>query len=187
MGNKSSSNTTVSNDKTPVQPKVQTPSYSEFYLSPTIESVILDFPSRDAFLEKYMIASTQLRHDSWGPKPPTFPLAQIPVGIHPVEWQRARVVEVAKKYIGLPYKHHHVPTWYGPEGQGIDCSNFTSWIYNYGLGIRFTSHCQKQAESDRAPGRKLKEGEKLEPGDLLFIEKKRQKCHFTCCDLYWRQ
>ena len=46
------------------------------------------------------------------------------------------------------------------------CSNFTSWVYNYGLGNKFSSGLQTQSES---AGRKLLVDEKFEKGDLLFI------------------
>ena len=93
-------------------------------------------------------------------------------------WKRARVVAVAKKYIGLPYRHHHIPDWepsgdVAPEekGRGLDCSNFSAWVFNYGLGVKFTSDLQEQAKSKYAPGRVLANDEAFAPGDLLFIEK----------------
>lgn len=97
----------------------------------------------------------------WGPRATTYPSITAPPGVDPVKWKHDRVVAVAMKYIGLPYKHRHIPS----QG-GLDCSNFTSWVYNYGFGIKFTSDVHKQAEE---AGRKLKTSEKLEPGDLLFI------------------
>jgi cell wall-associated NlpC family hydrolase len=78
------------------------------------------------------------------------------------------------KYQGLPYRHHHIPGWNPPvslvgagnDGNGLDCSNFTSWVYDYGLGIKFTSDTTAQANG---PGRVLAPGEAFAPGDLLFI------------------
>jgi cell wall-associated NlpC family hydrolase len=85
---------------------------------------------------------------------------------------------VAKRYIGLPYRHHHIPGWDpSPEsnprspGRGLDCSNFTSWVYNYGLGIKFVSHIRRQSSGPEAPGRVLAKEEAFVPGDLLFIMK----------------
>jgi cell wall-associated NlpC family hydrolase len=49
---------------------------------------------------------------------------------------------------------------------GMDCSNFTAFVYNYALGIRFTSRVDRQAEE---VGRKLPKSEPLVPGDLIYI------------------
>jgi len=153
----------------PINTEQKAPPVFDFICPPTSDS---DFLERDEIFEKHM-KTTNEKYGSWGPHPPLFPPVKVPEGVDPVEWQRARVLEVAKRYIGLPYKHHHVPLWAGsPEGQGVDCSNYTSWAYNYALGIKITSHCQKQAESEDAKGRKLGLDEKLEPADLLFIEKR---------------
>jgi len=58
--------------------------------------------------------------------------------------------------IGLTYQHHHIPDWnppadwpwkevaYGRNSKGIDCSDFTSWTYNYGLGIKLPTNKQRQ-------------------------------------------
>lgn len=76
-------------------------------------------------------------------------------------WSRIRVVEAAKKFIGLPYGHHHIPLM-----GGIDCSNFTAFVYNYAFGIRFTSSVEKQSLE---VGRRLNDFEALMPGDLIFL------------------
>ena len=127
-----------------------------------------DFAQRDALADK---AGTGAGRDSWGPRAPTFPAAAAPAGCEPAAWKRDRSLAVAQHYIGLPYRHHHVPTWEGPDGKGLDCSNFTAWVYNYGLGVRFTGNVHKQAEGFGAPGRRLGPGEAFQPGDLLFILK----------------
>jgi cell wall-associated NlpC family hydrolase len=93
------------------------------------------------------------------------------------------VLAVAQKYIGLPYRHHPVPGW-APAGaadpkeagNGLDCSNFSAWVYNYGLGIKVTSEIGKQSQGAGAPGRLLAAGEAFEPGDLLFILKSDRTC-----------
>lgn len=97
----------------------------------------------------------------WGPRARAYPAVLTPKNVDAVQWKRDRVVAVAKKYIGLPYKHRHIPS----QG-GLDCSNFTAWVYNYGFGIHFSSAVQKQSQT---AGRKLLPDERLEPGDLLFI------------------
>src|SRR5262249_22285177 len=116
-------------------------------------------------------------NQGWGPKAAAFPKVAPPSGCDPVQWQRDRVVAVARKYLGLGYRHHHIPGW-SPSaalvgdagaGAGLDCSNFTAWVYNYGLGIRFTSEVGAQATGDQAPGRQLTADEAFAPGDLLFI------------------
>ena len=90
---------------------------------------------------------------SWGPKAATYPPVDVPAGYDAVAWKRARLAAVARRLIGLPYRHHHIPAYDPPgQGRGLDCSNFTSWVYNYGLGIRFTSAVAAQAPSRRSPG-----------------------------------
>ncbi len=110
----------------------------------------------------------------WGPHAFKYSAVVVPEGCDPIKWKRLRVIAVAKRFIGLPYRHHHVPNWESGngEGAGLDCSNFTSWVYNYGLGINFTSDILAQSDGPRAPGRKLENWESFEPGDLLFIKKK---------------
>lgn len=97
----------------------------------------------------------------WGPAAKTYPELKIPEGVKdPVAFQRERIVAVAKKYIDLPYMHKHIPA-----AGGLDCSNFTAWVYNYSMGIRFPSSITKQGEQ---AGRRLDPKEKLQLGDLLF-------------------
>jgi cell wall-associated NlpC family hydrolase len=113
----------------------------------------------------------------WGPRAATYPGVDAPAGCSAVEWKRARVVAIARQYLGLPYRHHHIPSWSPPAdlagstqaGPGLDSSNFTAWVYNFGLGLRFTSDVQQQAEGPLAPGRMLGSDEPLAPGDLLYI------------------
>jgi hypothetical protein len=126
------------------------------------QSVNSDFSYRDS-LPQY---SSSNYRDSWGPRPVRYPAPQIPSACDPVKWQQQRIIAVAEKYIGLPYKHHHVPEFDDGAGAGLDCSNFTSWVYNYGLGIKINSDITKQANT---AGRVLAPEEALQPGDLLFI------------------
>ncbi len=80
---------------------------------------------------------------------------------------------MARRYEGFSYRHHHIPGWSPPgEGAGLDCSNFTAWVYDYGLGIRFSSDIPRQADGLQAPGRCLNQGESFAVGDLLYIAKK---------------
>jgi len=38
----------------------------------------------------------------------------------------------------------------GHNGKGVDCSNFTGFVYNQGFGIRLNTDVRKQSEQDRA-------------------------------------
>ncbi len=144
-------------------------------------SVTADFAARDRLPQSDLPESRwyeQNWNNGWGPNRATLPAPTVPAGCDPVEWQRARVVAAARKYIGLPYRHHHIPGWNPPAsltgeeraGTGLDCSNFTAWVYDYALGLRFTSDVQDQADGPRAPGRRLAPDEPLQPGDLIFIQ-----------------
>lgn len=139
-----------------------------------LPSLTDDFANRDTLPESNTPPAKWYgnpRIGTWGPHPAQYPPVQAPAGCDPVEWQRARIIAVAKKYVGLPYKHHHIPAWSPEEGPGLDCSNFTSWVYNYGLGIKFNSNIHKQSDGPNAPGRVLGKDEKFVPGDLLYILK----------------
>lgn len=84
-------------------------------------------------------------NNGWGPSAATYPPPSSP---------SPDIITVARYYIGLPYRHHHIPNWDPPssltdkpdESKGLDCSNFTAWIYNYGYGIKFTSNIHQQSE-----------------------------------------
>jgi len=145
-----------------------------------VEALTADFAERDRLPESSTPQSDWHKigsSETWGPKAAHYPPVRIPAGADPIEWKRARIVAVAQHYLGLPYQHHHIPAWApgpgrdgGPPAAGLDCSNFTSWVYNYGLGIVFTSDVHLQADGPSAPGRRLTDDEALAPGDLLFIK-----------------
>ncbi len=131
-----------------------------------------DFPARDR------LPQTDVPPDrwygegmsSWGPAAAAYPGVGPPEGCDSAAWKRARILAVAGRYVGLRYRHHHIPAWDPPNGgPGLDCSNFAAWVYNYGLGIRFTSDVKEQAAGPLAPGRRLARGEPFAAGDLLFI------------------
>lgn len=143
-------------------------------------------------------------YGAWGPEPLRFPPPYdgFDFATADPQWMRERLLAVAQKYIGLPYQHHHIPDWdppqswpwkevaYGRNSKGIDCSDFTSWTYNYGLGIKITSDVHKQAaaQSASAPGgdgripiQTISDDKgyddlvaKLKTGDLLYIQKKSE-------------
>jgi cell wall-associated NlpC family hydrolase len=94
-----------------------------------------------------------------------------------------RVVAAARLFIGLSYRHHHIPlfnpstqlTGKPDEDMGLDCSNFTSFVYNFAGIQHFTSDVQKQAHGILAPGRLLDSSETLEPGDLVFFFNRKHR------------
>ncbi len=124
------------------------------------DSLIVDFLIRDSLPETSLPLENRPEWGEWGPWPNRFPSAEIPNGLDPVVWSRYRVEAVAKKYIGLPYRHRHIPSL-----GGLDCSNYTAWVYNYGLGIPIRSNIKIQSEE---AGRLLEKGEGFQKGDLLF-------------------
>jgi cell wall-associated NlpC family hydrolase len=101
------------------------------------------------------------RDAAWGP-----PAAQYPAPILPhiqagtdEAYRRERVIAVAARQIGLAYQHHHIPFWTPPpgwawtpveagsNGPGLDCSNFTSFVFNYALGIKLPTAVALQGEA----------------------------------------
>lgn len=148
----------------------------------------------------YNLSSYPSGDASWGPHVVQFPAVTIPAAAasDSIAWQQERILRVAEKYIGTNYQHHHDPDWYpasdpnwpwqqvslGHNSKGIDCSDFTSLIYNYGLGIKLTTAIEEQAATKTITG----PGgagtitaltitsqsyndliNKLAPGDLLYI------------------
>lgn len=136
----------------------------------------------------------------WGPSPRHYPALPDSATL-PTSWKRQRVLAVASKYIGLPYQHHHIPSWnpppdwpwkkvaYGRNSPGVDCSDFTSWVYNYGLGIKLKTGIKEQANLTEIPGpggnglihaRTITDDngyddlvKRLKTGDLLYIRNRK--------------
>ena len=136
-------------------------------LTPLIESTFSKSPTED-FVLRDSLPPTEVEKSNWssccgtyGPCARPYPKVIFPAGSPQVEWSRERVIAAAKKLIGLPYQHHHLP-----EMGGLDCSNFTSFVYNYAFGIRISSRVKRQANE---AGRLLAPRESLEPGDLLYL------------------
>jgi hypothetical protein len=142
--------------------------------------------------------------DAWGPQPNNYPPETIPLECDAKLWQQKRVLRVAQYVVSLNinYCHHHTPGWLAPDtaffrqkivndsgvcsnrGEnatnqwiGIDCSTYSSFIYNFGLGTHLTKDIKKQGCSLDSPGRVLnvsnltlsQKTEFFEPGDLLYI------------------
>ena len=98
---------------------------------------------------------------SWGPRPAIYPVFSKTPECSTSEWLHDRAILVAMNFVGLPYLHRHIPAM-----GGLDCSNFTAWVYNFGFGIKIDSNIQRQADS---AGHRLSLDEPLLPGDLLFF------------------
>lgn len=94
---------------------------------------------------------------AWGPDFVYFP-APTNVLTEDLSWQQLRIAASANVLRGqYPYAHHHMQVWDPPNsspwtnasvtpGFGIDCSDFTHWNYNYGLGVQFTTAVAAQGE-----------------------------------------
>src|SRR5262249_8434234 len=44
------------------------------------------------------------------------------------------------------------PTCAGRNGKGVDCSNFTGFVYNLGFGLRMSTQIHRQSEEHAAEG-----------------------------------
>lgn len=143
--------------------------------------------------------NTKRRFKSWGPSSKHY---EAPAGMtgKSSQWQRERIIATALKFTGYAYQHHHIPDWDPPADwpqnpklkepvpptKGIDCSNFTAFVYNLALGIKPTGDVQDQAALTAMPGpgekavtklRRIEKPESYESltstfktGDLLFIK-----------------
>lgn len=148
-------------------------------------------PFRDWYSHK-----VQKEWGAWGPPARHYP-ASSEISGKPVEWLRERAIAVALRFEGYGYQHHHVPDWNPPanwpwshtavghNGKGVDCSNFVSFVYNQGFGIKPNSDVHKlsQEHAMAGPGGgqhrvehiarpdTYEEWQKiLKTGDLLFIK-----------------
>ena len=121
-------------------------------------------------------------------------------GCDATTWKQERILSTALHYVndggnpqGLQYRHHHIPDWdpptstitaageksdeqdgqspdtWGP-GRGLDCSNFTAWVYNFGLGIKFGGSVVKQYAGTAGPmGQRIPAQGPFQLGDLLYL------------------
>ncbi len=141
--------------------------------------------------------SAEVRHKygPWGPVARQYPACP-EINRRSIEWLQDRVIYTASRWIGTPYQHHHIPDWNPPQGwpwkkvaygrnsRGVDCSNFSSFYYNYALGIKLDTGIQTQGNRTtvRGPGGRgvltLQKIERqpyeqlvrtLQPADLLYI------------------
>ena len=107
------------------------------------------------------------------------------------------MIAVALRFQGYDYQHHHIPDWNPPSdwpwkeiksghnGKGVDCSNFTAFVYNLAFGIKPSGDVKEQSKelqiSGPGAGRVTKavrielpreyteQSRLLLTGDLLFI------------------
>lgn len=144
--------------------------------------------------------ANHVRWGYWGPSirqlPPPAGLAK-----KSPQWSRERVIAAGMRYIGYSYQHHHLPDWEPPAdwprdpeqktavGKGIDCSNFTGFVYNLALGILPNTGIRQQSEMTEAAGpgqgrrvpvRRIElpasyedYPRELRTGDLLFVKSNR--------------
>lgn len=137
-------------------------------------------------------------NDGTGPRPAALPPVSTPdgAGCDAATWRRERIVAAALHYVNLPYRHHHIPEWDPPSstqpghvpdpddpehsrssspatwagGPGLDCSNFTAWVYNYALGIGFGGNVHRQYDGTAGPmGQRLSADSPFQPGDLIYL------------------
>lgn len=139
------------------------------------------------------------KYGSWGPPQRQYAAPQGLAG-RSHAWKQQRVIAVALRFRGYAYQHHHVPDWEPPKDwpglltsqergrKGVDCSNFTAFVYNQGFGIHPSGDVHKQAEELEIPGPGLGHRlraervakpktykelvETLQTGDLVYICKK---------------
>ncbi len=154
-------------------------------------------PHRESHTPHHEWYSHHIRrhYGAWGPAARRYAPLE---GLHQrnVQWLRERVIATAARFIGYDYQHHHIPDWNPPahwpwkhccaghNGKGVDCSNFTSFVYNQGFGIHMSSGIGQQSRQHTAferdgygvplhtielPKSYRERVNVLRTGDLLFI------------------
>jgi cell wall-associated NlpC family hydrolase len=140
------------------------------------------------------------RLGSWGPRARTYTALE-GWNDRSIEWRRERVIATAARLLGYGYQHHHIPNWdppkgwpwqetcMGKNGKGLDCSNFTAFVYNQGFGLRMTGAVTQQAYSESVllggkhrvavrridlPSTYAERRNTLHTGDLLYIRGRDQ-------------
>ncbi len=155
-----------------------------------------DFLSRDSLPQTSSSETswcTRSWNLGWGPRSQQYPKITFPVSLDPQTFAQSRALASALHCVGLPYQHHHIPAFDArlctaqPDslrvGPGLDCSNFSAWVYNYGFGLIFTSHIVAQA-ADSAAGPLIQKNAPLLPGDILFFKGNPTDTIITHCGIF---
>ena len=163
-----------------------TPSSFPYSFTCDRASLTSDFAERDVLPQNdpsTVLSATSDSPGRWGPPAATLPPVAVPAdaGCEAATWKRERIIATALRYLNEPgnpnalqYRHHHIPAW-DPQGSGpgLDCSNFTAWVYNYGLGIKFSGNVTKQYAGTAGPmGQPISADGPFRTGDLMFLHPK---------------
>ena len=149
-----------------------------------------------------------------GPRPLAYPQVKVPAnaGCDDATWKRERILIVALHYLNIPgnphaltYRHHHIPAWNPPTntypsnaknpvpkswqawgaGTGLDCSNYTAWVYNFGLGIKFTSDVRAlYADTLHVPARAIPKTGPFQLGDVLYLHPRNNDTYASHAVIY---
>lgn len=148
-------------------------------------------------------AHAKARGAAWGPPARAYPAPRLPR--QDETYLRERVIFVAALHIGLAYQHHHLPSWVPPpgwpwlpvaageNGPGLDCSNFSSFVFNYALGLRLPTAIGAQAVqlALQGPGGGCQPVKRLhaarydalvamlQPADLLYFKDRHGRIRHT--------
>lgn len=156
-----------------------------------------DWKDQSAIKERdWYNEETKRRWGYWGPPAKHY---NPPAGFagKSADWMRERIIATGLRFAGYGYQHHHIPDWEPPAdwpkaekiektGKGLDCSNFTAFVYNLALGIKPTGDVQDQSVMTKvdgpganrsipvqrieSPGSAADWERVLKTGDLLFVK-----------------
>ncbi len=108
------------------------------------------------------IARIEAERQAAAPKKRRWRLPDISFGGKPERQPRSEVVNIAKRYMGVPYR------WGGSSpSEGFDCSGFTMYVYAQ-VGVRLPHSSRAQIGVGERVARAH-----LEPGDLVFFGRSR--------------
>lgn len=77
----------------------------------------------------------------------------------PIEGDVAHLLEVAKKYLGVPY------VWGGKTPSGFDCSGFVGWVFKEAWGKEVTTWTGTQCKIGKAVSYS-----DMQPGDMILYD-----------------